>query len=231
MKRPMILLLVGILFLTCSACGENEKNAQSEEPSPSSISQQSEPLPMDQPPSEPEATISPRVSSSLSPSQGDNSTRDIQALQGTASASKEDKKKHSVEKTQPDSGKEAPAAVDLDLTTLSSTMVYGEVFNMMSTPDDYIGKIIRLNGLFTVYQEPETGQVYCGVIVQDAAACCAQGFDVVMPDHFRYPDDYPPTQSEVTIVATIQADRTLEYLGILTLRLEDITFEHIGTAP
>ena len=211
MKRPMILLLVGILFLTCSACGGNEKNAQSEEPSPSSISQQSEPLPMDQPPSEPEATISPRVSLSLSPSQGDNSTRDIQALQGTASASKEDKKKHSVEKTQPDSGKEAPAAVDLDLTTLSSTMVYGEVFN--------------------IYQEPETGQVYCGVIVQDAAACCAQGFDVVMPDHFRYPDDYPPTQSEVTIVATIQANRTLEYLGILTLRLEDITFEHIGTAP
>lgn len=183
MKRPTLLLLAGILFLTCSA-----------------------PLWVSSP-------------------------GDVQAMQGTASAAREDKTKDPADSPQPDLGEENPAPVDLDLTTLSSTMVYGEVFNMMATPDDYIGKTIRLKGIFVVYQDPETERVYCAMIVQDAAACCARGFEVVMPNHLRYPDDYPPNRSEVTAVAAIKADRTLEDRGILTLRLVDITFEQIGTAP
>ena len=31
---------------------------------------------------------------------------------------------------------------DVDLTNLSSTMVYSEVYNMMSTPENYIGKTV-----------------------------------------------------------------------------------------
>ena len=34
---------------------------------------------------------------------------------------------------------EDTAALDIDLTVLSSTMVYSEVYSMMSFPDDYIG--------------------------------------------------------------------------------------------
>ena len=45
--------------------------------------------------------------------------------------------------------------VDVDLTVLSSTMVYAEVFNMMLSPDDYIGKTIRITGIFSVYQDPK----------------------------------------------------------------------------
>ena len=38
------------------------------------------------------------------------------------------------------------APVDLDLTSMSGTMVYSEVYNIMSNPDEYIGKTIRMNG-------------------------------------------------------------------------------------
>ena len=127
--------------------------------------------------------------------------------------------------SQPDSQEAPTISVDVDLTTLSSTMVYAEVFNMTMSPDDYIGKTIRMKGSFFVYQDPNTQQVYCGVIVQDATACCAQGFDIVMPAQARYPEDYPPAQSEVTVVGTIQADRTREEYGILVLRLEDVSFD------
>ena len=116
-------------------------------------------------------------------------------------------------------------SVDVDLTTLSSTMVYAEVFNMMMSPDDYIGKTIRMTGIFSVCQDPKTKQVYCGVIVEDATACCAQGFDLVMPEERSYPQDYPDPESEITVVGTLQADRTLEEHGIIFLRLEDVTFE------
>lgn len=115
--------------------------------------------------------------------------------------------------------------VDLDLAALSSTMVYAEVSNIMSAPNDYIGKTIRIKGIFSSYQEPETQKVYCSVVVPDATACCARGFDVVMPSQARYPDDYPAAQSEVVVVGTMQADRTLESYGLLVLRLEAVRFE------
>ena len=36
--------------------------------------------------------------------------------------------------------------VDVDLTALSSTMVYSEVFNMLNTPENYVGKTIKMTG-------------------------------------------------------------------------------------
>lgn len=40
-------------------------------------------------------------------------------------------------KTAPTSGIDK---VDVDLTVLSSTMVYAEVYDMVNTPDNYLGK-------------------------------------------------------------------------------------------
>lgn len=117
------------------------------------------------------------------------------------------------------------ASVDVDLTELSSTMVFAEVANMMMQPDEYLGKTVRIRGIFTTYQDPQTEQVYCGVTVQDATACCAQGFDIVMPQTARYPNDYPADASEVTVCGTLLANEELKNSGIILLRLEDVTFE------
>ena len=38
------------------------------------------------------------------------------------------------------------APVDLDLTVLSSTMVYSEVYNMMNEPEPYEGKMVKMQG-------------------------------------------------------------------------------------
>ena len=46
--------------------------------------------------------------------------------------------------------------IDVDLTKLSSTMVYSEVYNMLYTPDDYIGQTVKMNGAFAYYEVPET---------------------------------------------------------------------------
>lgn len=116
-------------------------------------------------------------------------------------------------------------SVDVDLTTLSSTMVYAEVYNMMMSPDDYIGKIVRLKGTFTSYEDQETGAIRCGVFVKDAAACCAQGFDVIMPEDAVYPEDYPASDTEVTIIGELQIDQELQEYGFIFLQLENVIFE------
>ena len=65
------------------------------------------------------------------------------------------------------------APVDLDLTVLSSTMVYSEVYNIMMSPDEYIGKTIRMDGqCLSAYYEP-TDMTYYSIVIQDATACCA----------------------------------------------------------
>lgn len=68
-------------------------------------------------------------------------------------------------------------SVDLDLTKLSSTLIYSEVYNMLITPDDYKGKIVKMKGQFNQYTDEQTGKTYNAVIIPDATACCQQGLE------------------------------------------------------
>lgn len=75
---------------------------------------------------------------------------------------------------------QASGELDVDLTTLSSTMVYSEIYSMMYEPDRYVGKRIKMNGQFAAYGNPNTGAVYTVCIIMDATACCSQGLEFVL---------------------------------------------------
>jgi len=81
--------------------------------------------------------------------------------------------------------------VDVDLTAPSSTMVYAEVYNMLLSPDDYRGKIIKMRGPYYADYYDETCQYYHFVVIEDASACCAQGLEFIWAGEHIYPDDYP----------------------------------------
>lgn len=90
-------------------------------------------------------------------------------------------------------------SVDLDLTQLSSTLIYSEVYNMLITPDDYKGKIIKMKGQFNQYTDEQTGKTYNAVIIPDATACCQQGLE------FELSDKTNPNfeqGAEITVVGT-----------------------------
>ena len=91
------------------------------------------------------------------------------------------------------------SAVDIDLTVLSSTMVYSEVYNMMTDPESYIGKTIKAKGPFSYYYAEEAQKYYFAVIIADATACCSQGLEFVLEGDYTYPDDYPEVGEEITI--------------------------------
>ena len=79
--------------------------------------------------------------------------------------------------------------IDVDLTRLSSTMVYSEVSNMMNSPEAYVGKLVRMHGKLAVYKYPERNYYTC--IINDALGCCASGMEFVWKGNHTYPDDYP----------------------------------------
>jgi len=110
------------------------------------------------------------------------------------------------EPSQPSAGK-----VDVDLTVLSSTMVYSEVYNMLYFyPEDYYGKTVKANGIFAIYQmvvdgvtQPDPVAYAC--IIADATACCAEGMEFVLEGDYTYPDDYPELGAEITVIGEFQS--------------------------
>ncbi|MBQ9609369.1 MAG: hypothetical protein IJV15_08005 [Lachnospiraceae bacterium] len=95
-----------------------------------------------------------------------------------------------------------PPQYDVDLTQLSSTMVYSEVYNMTTAPDDYLGKKVKMSGPFSVYTDETTGKNYFACIIQDAAACCAQGIEFELEGNYTYPENYPTVGTEITVSGT-----------------------------
>lgn len=91
---------------------------------------------------------------------------------------------------------------DVDLTTLDSTMIYAECYDMVYNPTDYMGKKIRVQGPFAYYQDPATQNEYFAVLISDATACCSQGIEFVLAGEHTYPDDYPETATEITVSGT-----------------------------
>lgn len=91
---------------------------------------------------------------------------------------------------------------DVDLTVLSGTMVYSEVYNMMVQPEEYIGKTVKMSGTFATFINEEDGRYIFGCVITDATACCAQGIEFELTDEYQYPDDYPKDGDTICVTGT-----------------------------
>ena len=78
-------------------------------------------------------------------------------------------------------------------------MVYSEVYNMMVSPEEYIGKTVKMDGLFAHSHDDATGKDYFACIIQDATACCSQGIAFVLADDYTWPEDYPQVSEEICV--------------------------------
>lgn len=105
---------------------------------------------------------------------------------------------------------------DVDLTILSSTMVFGEVFNIVISPEEYLGKTIKIRGEYYSYYDNETDNNHFFVVIADAAACCQQGLEFVLNEDYRYPEDYPEDGAEIEFTGVFdeyeEAGHTYYYL-------------------
>lgn len=96
----------------------------------------------------------------------------------------------------------AQNGIDIDLTVLSSTMVYSEVYDMMYYPENYIGKTVKMEGLYASAYDDTMGKRYHACIIQDATACCSQGIEFEPGGDLVYPDDFPDEGGNVCVIGT-----------------------------
>lgn len=113
-------------------------------------------------------------------------------------------------------------SVDVDLTTLSSTMVYSEVFNMMMEPMAYEGQTIKMDGNCAIYTDEETGNTYYTCVVQDATQCCSQGLEFLLDSEQYALEDYPADGDPIVIKGTFS---TYEEDGGTYITIKDSVLE------
>ncbi|MCR5485444.1 MAG: hypothetical protein K6F09_07600 [Clostridiales bacterium] len=109
-------------------------------------------------------------------------------------------------------------AVDIDLTKMSSTMVYSEVSNIMSEPDKYVGKTIRAKGSFS------ENEGYYFIVINDATACCQKGLEFIWAGDHSFPADYPEEWSEIEVSGTFESyfEGTKQYYHINNAQLTTV---------
>lgn len=130
------------------------------------------------------------------------------------------------ERPTPDSSivEQTPSNIDLDLTKMSSTMIYAEIFNMVIDPDSYNNKWIKVKGFFQVFHDDYLNEDYYAIIIPDATACCQQGIEFTWQGDHTYPDDYPELNSEITITGKYIALETEDGISYSYLSVTDLEF-------
>ena len=111
--------------------------------------------------------------------------------------------------------------VDIDLTVLSANMVYSTVFDMLYEPEVYVGKTVKMEGMFTFIFVQETEKYLFGCIISDAAACCSQGIEFIPTDDYHYPEGFPQGGENITVtgVFEILEDNGEKYIALTNAKI------------
>lgn len=112
----------------------------------------------------------------------------------------------------------------LDLTKMSSTAIFSEVYNMMVSPEDYNGRRVKIKGNLAIGKEEKTKRIFFYCVIQDATQCCQQGLEFIWKGKHSYPKDYPKEGSEITVEGTFELykEKGKEYC-----RLKDATMKPV----
>lgn len=198
MNTVNVILICFVISLFATGCGQNTANINRKKNSTSGV----------------EDVLKQGMEASYEPSVDEAATYEVDAnksftsesLNETNASSESGLNKEltlseedslSPESTENISGK--TDGIDIDLTELSSTMVFSEVYSMMFEPENYVGKSIKMDGLFSANKDEETGKYYFACIIMDATACCAQGLEFEPTGDYSYPEDFPNEGEPITV--------------------------------
>lgn len=110
-----------------------------------------------------------------------------------------------------------------DLTKMNSQMIYAQVNDMVTNPEDYIGQEFRMSGLFDYTSFEATGKDYYYCVIPDAQACCSQGIEFIW-EGGHTTDEYPARQTEIIIEGVYstytELGITYNYLSVQNIEIK-----------
>lgn len=109
----------------------------------------------------------------------------------------------------------------VDLTKLSATVLYSELYNMITQPDDFIGKTVKMRGTYAVYNGEKRNYYVCEI--QDSTACCTQGLEFILKDGEEYPEYNSESPVHIEIKGTFN---TYKEDGQTYVQLENASYRY-----
>ncbi len=101
----------------------------------------------------------------------------------------------------------------IDLTVHNALMIGVELTQIMRYPDEYVGRTIKMPGMYATSVDPNTDITYYYALVWDATNCCQIGMEFVLEE-----GEYPELGSNIVVEGTFH---TYEEFGILYCTLLD----------
>ena len=94
--------------------------------------------------------------------------------------------------------------IDYDLTTMGSDMIYATVYLMMTEPDQFEGKMIKMKAQYlSAYYEPRK-EYYNYCFISDAAGCCSQGIEFATKDKLKQRNLRPKDNTDIEVVGKFE---------------------------
>jgi len=130
-----------------------------------------------------------------------------------------------VQPAETDTKSVKPEKPDIDLTVMSSTMIYSTVFQFLIDWENYEGKLIKIRGVYTPFFRQETNRIYHNVVIQDATACCKEGLEFVLGDGTHPDSDYPETGQEIIVTGVFEQYCEDDKMEVMQIHLKNASME------
>ena len=92
--------------------------------------------------------------------------------------------------------------IDYDLSNMNYNMLSAITFEMLVEQEKYADKTVKICGQF--YTEVENDIRYYSVIIWDATLCCPAGMDFIPPETMKFPEDFPPEETKITVTGILR---------------------------
>lgn len=86
----------------------------------------------------------------------------------------------------------------MDLSDMSYTMAYAQVYSMVMAPKRHQGETLKIKGSYYGFQTQEGQDVHL-ILIIDEAGCCEVGMEFRITGNLAWPQDYPPNNSIILL--------------------------------
>jgi uncharacterized membrane protein YcgQ (UPF0703/DUF1980 family) len=107
-----------------------------------------------------------------------------------------------------------------NIIEIREKMFIGQVYDVYLNPDDYLGKRIKLEGIFLVQEDEELDETYRMVVRYGPGGCC--GVDGLVGFEVRWEDinrQYPKSDSWVEAIGQVKLKNMYLYMDLLSLNV------------
>ena len=111
--------------------------------------------------------------------------------------------------------------IDVNLSVLSATMLFAEIINIMNSPEDYLGQVIKIHGEYFNFYHEEDNEYIHFVQIFDEMGCCEQGFQFRVNENFGSPEELFEIGEGIEIIGIFQSYEG-EGLGRFYLAVEEL---------